>query len=184
MHVLSFNHFFLSLCHTWRWKCCCGWMWRCTEWDRHRHRRVHLNEHWYNYQWEGHSLFYLEHILFYPPRNKTECVLRWFCSLTQEGVFPGLIPILNSYLENMEVDVDTRCTILNYLKLIKKRASGMSDIFGQWLSWHFSTFSWIRLMGAVDVSLAVESLSKGLECALWLKSCPVYFWFLMFSDSF
>ncbi|KAJ7403482.1 glutamate--cysteine ligase catalytic subunit [Willisornis vidua] len=43
----------------------------------------------------------------------------------KEGVFPGLIPILNSYLENMEVDVDTRCTILNYLKLIKKRASGV-----------------------------------------------------------
>lgn len=44
----------------------------------------------------------------------------------QEGMFPGLIPILNSYLENMEVDVDTRCSILNYLKLIKKRASGMA----------------------------------------------------------
>lgn len=43
----------------------------------------------------------------------------------KEGVFHGLIPMLNSYLENMEVDVDTRCTILNYLKLIKKRASGM-----------------------------------------------------------
>ncbi|EHB10086.1 Glutamate--cysteine ligase catalytic subunit [Heterocephalus glaber] len=41
----------------------------------------------------------------------------------KEGVFPGLIPILNSYLENMEVDVDTRCSIMNYLKLIKKRAS-------------------------------------------------------------
>ncbi|KAJ7406391.1 Glutamate--cysteine ligase catalytic subunit [Pitangus sulphuratus] len=49
----------------------------------------------------------------------------------KEGVFPGLIPVLNSYLENMEVDVDTRCTILNYLKLIKKRASGTFDIFGQ-----------------------------------------------------
>lgn len=46
-----------------------------------------------------------------------------FCN-NQEGVFQGLIPILNCYLENMEVDVDTRCTILNYLKLIKKRASG------------------------------------------------------------
>uniref|UniRef100_A0A8C9DDY2 Glutamate--cysteine ligase n=1 Tax=Prolemur simus TaxID=1328070 RepID=A0A8C9DDY2_PROSS len=45
----------------------------------------------------------------------------------KEGVFPGLIPILNSYLENMEVDVDTRCSILNYLKLIKKRASGMTQ---------------------------------------------------------
>lgn len=42
-------------------------------------------------------------------------------------MFPGLIPILNSYLENMEVDVDTRCSILNYLKLIKKRASGTVD---------------------------------------------------------
>ncbi len=37
--------------------------------------------------------------------------------------------MLNSYLENMEVDVDTRCTILNYLKLIKKRASGMWPVF-------------------------------------------------------
>lgn len=42
-------------------------------------------------------------------------------------MFPGLIPILNCYLENMEVDVDTRCSILNYLKLIKKRASGMES---------------------------------------------------------
>lgn len=39
-------------------------------------------------------------------------------------MFPGLIPVLNSYLESMEVDVDTRCSILNYLRLIKKRASG------------------------------------------------------------
>lgn len=46
----------------------------------------------------------------------------------QEGVFQGLIPILNCYLENMEVDVDTRCTILNYLKLIKKRASGKHTV--------------------------------------------------------
>lgn len=29
----------------------------------------------------------------------------------------------------MEVDVDTRCTILNYLKLIKKRASGKFAVF-------------------------------------------------------
>lgn len=29
----------------------------------------------------------------------------------------------------MEVDVDTRCTILNYLKLIKKRASGKIKFF-------------------------------------------------------
>ncbi|XP_065768540.1 glutamate--cysteine ligase catalytic subunit isoform X3 [Muntiacus reevesi] len=51
----------------------------------------------------------------------------------KEGVFPGLIPILNSYLENMEVDVDTRCSILNYLKLIKKRASGELMTVAKWM---------------------------------------------------
>ncbi|XP_043366307.1 glutamate--cysteine ligase catalytic subunit isoform X2 [Dermochelys coriacea] len=51
----------------------------------------------------------------------------------KDGVFPGLIPILNSYLENMEVDVDTRCTILNYLKLIKKRASGELMTVARWM---------------------------------------------------
>uniref|UniRef100_A0AAX7VHJ1 Glutamate--cysteine ligase n=1 Tax=Astatotilapia calliptera TaxID=8154 RepID=A0AAX7VHJ1_ASTCA len=51
----------------------------------------------------------------------------------KEGVFQGLIPILNCYLENMEVDVDTRCTILNYLKLIKKRASGELMTMAKWM---------------------------------------------------
>lgn len=57
--------------------------------------------------------------------NDTWCECFILCFFFKEGVFHGLIPMLNSYLENMEVDVDTRCTILNYLKLIKKRASGM-----------------------------------------------------------
>lgn len=56
--------------------------------------------------------------------NPIRCRLLLTLVFFQDGVFQGLIPILNCYLENMEVDVDTRCTILNYLKLIKKRASG------------------------------------------------------------
>ncbi|XP_054050103.1 glutamate--cysteine ligase catalytic subunit isoform X3 [Rissa tridactyla] len=59
--------------------------------------------------------------------------LDFLIPLSKEGVFPGLIPILNSYLENMEVDVDTRCTILNYLKLIKKRASGELMTVARWM---------------------------------------------------
>ncbi|RXM33121.1 Glutamate--cysteine ligase catalytic subunit [Acipenser ruthenus] len=51
----------------------------------------------------------------------------------KEGVFHGLIPILNCYLENMEVDVETRCTILNYFKLIKKRASGELMTMARWM---------------------------------------------------
>ncbi|XP_061410150.1 glutamate--cysteine ligase catalytic subunit [Lethenteron reissneri] len=51
----------------------------------------------------------------------------------KEGVFPGLIPIINSYLENMEVDVETRCSIYNYLRLIRKRASGELMTMARWL---------------------------------------------------
>ncbi|KAL0281438.1 UNVERIFIED_CONTAM: hypothetical protein PYX00_002425 [Menopon gallinae] len=42
----------------------------------------------------------------------------------KEGEFPGLIPLINSYLSGMDVDADTHCTIQQYLKLIQRRASG------------------------------------------------------------
>ncbi|RXM33120.1 Glutamate--cysteine ligase catalytic subunit [Acipenser ruthenus] len=59
--------------------------------------------------------------------------LDFLIPLSKEGVFHGLIPILNCYLENMEVDVETRCTILNYFKLIKKRASGELMTMARWM---------------------------------------------------
>lgn len=47
-----------------------------------------------------------------------------FTSLFQENVFPGLITMMKSYLDSIDVDVDTGCTISQYLSLIGKRASG------------------------------------------------------------
>lgn len=52
----------------------------------------------------------------------------------KDGVFPGLVPLINSYLSSMDVDADTHCTVQQYLKLIQKRASG--DLL--------TTASWIR----------------------------------------
>ncbi|RZF37755.1 hypothetical protein LSTR_LSTR011975 [Laodelphax striatellus] len=52
----------------------------------------------------------------------------------KEGVFPGLIPLINNYLGGMDVDADTHCTIQQYLKLIARRASGEL----------LTTASWIR----------------------------------------
>jgi len=42
----------------------------------------------------------------------------------QKDVFPGLISIIEFYLDHLEVDIDTRCTISQYLDLIRGRASG------------------------------------------------------------
>lgn len=48
--------------------------------------------------------------------------------------FPGLVPLINSYLASMDVDTDTHCTIQQYLRMIQRRASG--DLL--------TTASWIR----------------------------------------
>ncbi|KAK4039180.1 hypothetical protein C8A01DRAFT_36866 [Parachaetomium inaequale] len=35
--------------------------------------------------------------------------------------FPGLIPLVESYLDSVNVDVATRCHLATYLDLIRKR---------------------------------------------------------------
>ena len=42
------------------------------------------------------------------------------------GDFPGLIPLIECYLSNVDVDIDTHCTISQYLELISRKASGES----------------------------------------------------------
>ncbi|XP_026829944.1 glutamate--cysteine ligase catalytic subunit isoform X2 [Ooceraea biroi] len=51
----------------------------------------------------------------------------------KDGGFPGLVPLVNSYLANMDVDADTHCTIQRYIKLIQKRASGELLTTAAWL---------------------------------------------------
>ncbi|KAG5897515.1 hypothetical protein JTB14_030012 [Gonioctena quinquepunctata] len=51
----------------------------------------------------------------------------------KEGTFPGLIPLMNSYLNDMEVDADTHCTIQQYLKFIQQKASGELLTTASWM---------------------------------------------------
>ncbi|ELU13874.1 hypothetical protein CAPTEDRAFT_24669, partial [Capitella teleta] len=49
-------------------------------------------------------------------------------------VFQGLVPLLRQFLDNLEdVDVDTSCTINQYLDLIQKRASGRLKTTAKWM---------------------------------------------------
>uniref|UniRef100_A0A8D3BUH0 Glutamate--cysteine ligase n=1 Tax=Scophthalmus maximus TaxID=52904 RepID=A0A8D3BUH0_SCOMX len=97
----------------------------------------------------------------------------------QEGVFQGLIPILNCYLENMEVDVDTRCTILNYLKLIKKRASGELMTMAKWMREfvakhpHYKQDSIITDKINYDLFRKCDRIAKGEEQCPELIGNPV-----------
>lgn len=50
--------------------------------------------------------------------------------------FPGLIPLVESYLNSMNVDVETRCELATYLDLIRKRADGTLWNNAKWIR-HF-----------------------------------------------
>jgi glutamate--cysteine ligase catalytic subunit len=47
--------------------------------------------------------------------------------------FPGLIPLVESYLNSMNVDVETRCELARYLDLIRKRADGTYWTAAKWI---------------------------------------------------
>jgi glutamate--cysteine ligase catalytic subunit len=47
--------------------------------------------------------------------------------------FPGLIPLVESYLDSVNVDVQTRCELATYLELIAKRASGDLCTASRWI---------------------------------------------------
>ncbi|KAF4451179.1 glutamate-cysteine ligase [Fusarium austroafricanum] len=52
---------------------------------------------------------------------------------SESGDFPGLIPIVESYLDSVNVDVSTRCHLATYLDLISKRARGELDTTARWI---------------------------------------------------
>ncbi|CAL9687977.1 unnamed protein product [Knipowitschia caucasica] len=93
----------------------------------------------------------------------------------KEGVFQGLIPILNCYLENMEVDVDTRCTILNYLKLIKKRASGELMTMAKWMREFVATHPQYKQDSVITDKINYDLMRKCDRIAKGEEQCPELF---------
>lgn len=56
---------------------------------------------------------------------------------TEDGPgFPGLIPLVELYLNSVNIDVTTRCELARYLDLIRKRASGELWTGAKWIR-HF-----------------------------------------------
>ena len=55
--------------------------------------------------------------------------------------FPGCIQLIKDYLSNMDVDVDTQCTIKQYLQQIESRASGKLMTTAAWMRKFVTTHS-------------------------------------------
>jgi glutamate--cysteine ligase catalytic subunit len=50
--------------------------------------------------------------------------------------FPGLITIINRYLESINIDVESRCILGKYLEFVKKKAKGNFKIYLQQLPYN------------------------------------------------
>ncbi|KAJ5884813.1 hypothetical protein N7495_009323 [Penicillium taxi] len=73
-----------------------------------------------------------------PPLNpvETEYELMTISDImngSTDGSFPGLIPLVESYLNSLNVDVETRCSLASYLDLIRKRADGTLWTGARWI---------------------------------------------------
>ena len=51
----------------------------------------------------------------------------------QADGFPGLVPLVESYLNSVNIDVETRCELARYLSLIQQRASGQLWTGAKWI---------------------------------------------------
>lgn len=49
------------------------------------------------------------------------------------GGYPGLIPIVESYLDSVNVDIKTRCELETYIDLVRRRASGELCTAARWI---------------------------------------------------
>jgi glutamate--cysteine ligase catalytic subunit len=76
--------------------------------------------------------------------------------------FPGLIPLVESYLNSMNVDVETRCDLATYLDLIRKRANGTYWTAAKWIRHFVDTHPAYKKDSVVDEEITYD-LVKAVE---------------------
>ncbi|XP_077989695.1 glutamate--cysteine ligase catalytic subunit-like [Glandiceps talaboti] len=93
--------------------------------------------------------------------------------------FPGLVPLIKEYLQTMEVDVDTCCSISQYLELIEKRAAGKLLTVAKWMREFVSNHPDYKQDSVVseqinyDLLLTCDKITKGELAAPELLFQPV-----------
>ncbi|XP_058825753.1 glutamate--cysteine ligase [Topomyia yanbarensis] len=89
-----------------------------------------------------------------------------------KGCFPGLVPLINSYLGSMDVDADTHCTIQQYLKLIQKRASGELLTTASWIRKQITEHEEYKHDSVVSEHICYDLLRKAKDIQDGIIPCP------------
>lgn len=86
--------------------------------------------------------------------------------------FPGLVPLINSYLGSMDVDADTHCTIQQYLRLIQKRASGELLTTASWMRKEITEHEEYKQDSVVSERICYDLLKKAKDIQDGIRPCP------------
>ncbi|XP_055614038.1 glutamate--cysteine ligase-like, partial [Uranotaenia lowii] len=89
-----------------------------------------------------------------------------------KGCFPGLVPLINSYLGSMDVDADTHCTIQQYLKLIQKRASGELLTTASWIRKEITEHPEYKQDSVVSEGICYDLLKNARDIQDGIRPCP------------
>ncbi|GAB6024290.1 hypothetical protein CHUAL_008982 [Chamberlinius hualienensis] len=90
----------------------------------------------------------------------------------KENEFPGLVPLIHSYLNCVDVDADTHCTIQQYLKFIQKRASGELKTTARWMRDFVKSHPDYKNDSKVCESINYDLLKTVSEITQGLRSSP------------
>jgi glutamate--cysteine ligase catalytic subunit len=89
----------------------------------------------------------------------------------KEGEFPGFVPLIEQYLDQMEVDYDTRAQINCYLCLIRKRANGSLPSTATYLRDFVTSHPDYAQDSIVSDSIAYDLLRRVDEIGLGQTNC-------------
>ncbi|GMT13059.1 hypothetical protein PFISCL1PPCAC_4356, partial [Pristionchus fissidentatus] len=86
--------------------------------------------------------------------------------------FPGLTSLIRQYLDSADVDVDTRCTISQYLSFIEKRASGQINTLAHWVRDFVNEHPAYKHDSKVPDEVTYDLLKKMNNISNGLDHCP------------
>ncbi|CAH1772328.1 unnamed protein product [Owenia fusiformis] len=112
-------------------------------------------------------------------RTVSECMEDEYRLMTADEIingsadFPGLVELINMYLDNnIECDVDTRCTILQYVKLIKARASGELKTTAKWMRDFVTSHPDYKQDSIVSEKINYDLIKLADQITRGEKECP------------
>ncbi|XP_072935895.1 glutamate--cysteine ligase isoform X2 [Epargyreus clarus] len=107
-----------------------------------------------------------------PPREPCQLLTIDEIVNGKEGVFPGLVPLIESYLSGMDVDADTHCSVQQYLKLIQRRARGDIATMAAWMRAFVTAHPDYKQDSVVSEKINYDLLKRAYEVQTGAVAAP------------